>query len=77
MVQPSKTMKILLFHHKLLNILDLRDGGGWEKADFYNTKLMRVFSCKSNFFIKIVIETGHAVQQVQCFIYAIEIPRRV
>lgn len=54
---------------------------GWNKgrgkeAAFYNIKLMRYFSCKSHFFIKTVIEKGHAVQQVQCFIYAIEIPRR-
>lgn len=50
---------------------------GGEAAAFYNIKLRRVFSCKSHFFIKSVIEKGHAVQQVQCFIYAIEIPRRV
>jgi len=77
MVQPGKMRKMLLFHQEQPKVADLRDGGGLEKAAFYNTKLMRVFSCKSNFFIKTVIEKGHAVQEVQCFIYVIGIPQRV
>lgn len=77
MVQAGKTMKMLLFHQEQLNVPDLRVGGAEKAAAFYDVKLMRGFSCKSRFFIKTVIEKGHAVQQVQCFIYAIEIPRRV